>query len=88
MSVLFVEQSKGSMLAKEIRSTVLRLSPMMGLTLKVVENASSSLGSVFSSKNSWSGQKCGRGSCNACSQGEETIEDCKRQNILYESLCK
>ena len=23
-----------------------------------------------------------------CAQGEETIEDCKRQNIVYESLCK
>ena len=88
MSVLFVEQSTGGMLAKEIRSTVSRLSPMMGFTLKVVENAISSLGSVFSNKNPWSGQKCVRNSCNLCSQGEETVEDCKRQNILYESLCK
>ena len=52
-----------------------------GFTLKVVENAGSSLGSVFSNKNLWSGQKCGRDSCNLCSQGEELAEDCKRQNI-------
>ena len=84
-SVLFVEQSKGGVLAKEIRSTVKRLTSMMGFTLKIVENAGSSLRAIFSGKNPWSGQKCWRSSC---SQGEETVEDCKKQKILYESLCK
>ena len=87
-SVLFVEQSKGGLLAKELRATVKRLSPMMGFTLKVVENAGRSLGAIFSNKNPWGGQRCGRYSCNPCGQGEETVEDCKKQNILYESLCK
>ena len=87
-SVLFVEQSKGGLIAKELRATVKRLPPMMGFTLKVVENAGSSLGVNLSNKNPWAGQRCGRDSCNPCSQGEETVEDCKKQNILYESLCK
>ena len=38
-SVLFVEQSKGGSLAESVRCTVRRLSPMLGFTLKVVENA-------------------------------------------------
>ena len=29
-----------------------------------------------------------RSTCNPCGQREEKVEDCKRQNILYESLCK
>ena len=88
LSVLFVEQTKGGLLAREIRSTVARISPKMGFTLRIVENAGSSLGSIFSNKNPWLGQRCGRSSCNPCSQGEEVVEDCKKQNILYESLCK
>ena len=38
-----MEQSKGGLFAKELRATVKRLAPMMGFTLKVVENAGSSL---------------------------------------------
>ena len=39
------------MLVEEIRSTVSRLSLMMGFTLKVIENAGSSKGSVLGNKN-------------------------------------
>ena len=61
---------------------------MLGFTVKVVENAGSSLGSVLSNKNPWAGQMCGRGKCPPCSQGEEIIEDSKATNVLYESMCK
>ena len=57
-SVLIVEQSKGGLMAKELRSTMKILSPMMGFTLKIVENAGSSLGAIFSNKIPWPGQKC------------------------------
>ena len=65
-SVLFVEQSKGGSLAKSIRETITRLSPMLGFNIKVVENAGRSLGSIFSNKNPWSGQVCGRQNCHPC----------------------
>ena len=42
-SVLFVEQTKGGLLAKELRSTMKSLSSMMGFSLKIVVNAGSSL---------------------------------------------
>ena len=73
-----MEQSKGGLLAKELRATVKRLAPVMGFTLKVVENAGSSLGAIFSNKNPWAGQRCGRDSCNPCGQGKEKVEDCKK----------
>ena len=87
-SVLFVEQSKGGSLAQSVMNTVRRLSPMLGFTIKVVENAGSSLGSVLSNKNPWAGQVCGRPKCPPCAQGEEVVEDCKATNVLYESVCK
>ena len=87
-SVLFVEQSKGGSLAESIRTTVRRLSPMLGFTVKVVENAGSKLGSVLSNKDPWAGQMCGRPKCPPCTQDEEDVEACKATNILYESLCK
>ena len=87
-SVLFVEHTKRGLLAKEIRSTAARLSSMMWFTLKIVENAGSSLASIFSDKNPWSSQRCGRVICNPFSQGKEVVDDCKKQNILYESLCR
>ena len=87
-SVLFVEQSKGGSLAESVRGTVRRLSPMLGFTLKVVENAGSKRGSILNNKDPWNGQMCGRLKCPPCSQDEEEKEDCKATNILYETLCK
>ena len=87
-SVLFVEYSKGGSLASAIRLTILRLAPMLGFTVKVVENAGTTLAAMLNNKDPWAGQQCGRDNCPPCTQGDDKLEDCKAQNILYESICR
>ena len=53
--------------------------------MKVVENAGTSLGNLLSHKNPWAGNKCGRSNCQPCRQPSEKVDDCKSQNIVYES---
>ena len=84
---MFVEHTKGGTLAANIRNILKTLEPMLGFKIKVVENAGTSLGELLSSKDPWAGQQCGRKDCHPCSQPAERKEDCKRQSVVYESVC-
>ena len=86
-SVLFVEHTRGGVLASNIRKTLANLEPMTGFRVKVVENGGTSLGSLFSNKNPWAGQKCGRTKCTLCKQNTERVEGCTTTNLVYESAC-
>ena len=52
---MFVEFSKGGMLQKKIRETLVRVTPMMGFKVRVAEKGATTLGSLLSNKNLWNG---------------------------------
>ena len=59
-TVLFVEFSNGGERQKCMRDALDKLTPMMGFTVRVTERGGTSLGSLLSNKNLWSGEPCGR----------------------------
>ena len=56
--------------------------------MRVAERGGTTLGSMLSNKNLWTGTECGRKECKTCCQKGEKREDCIRRNILYESECE
>jgi hypothetical protein len=60
---------------------------MLGFKTRVAEKGGTSLGSLLSNKDPWSGVACGRVMCRSCAQPEERKEPCMRRNVVYESEC-
>ena len=86
-SVIFVEHTREGGLAKQLREQLMRIEPMMGFRLKVVERSGTQLKDMFSLTNVWGGTQCGREDCTTCNQGGDDIPDCTRRGIMYESIC-
>ena len=86
-TVLFVEFSKGGSLQKSMREVLDKLTPMLGFRVRVTERGGTTLGSLLSNKNLWSGEACGRGDCRPCKQPGDMKEPCTTKNIVYESEC-
>ena len=70
-----------------MRDALDRLTPMLGFKVRVTERGGTSLGSLLSNKNLWSGVECGRGTCRTCVQLDERKELCTLRNVVYESEC-
>ena len=81
-TVLFVEQTKGEILAKRVQEAENRLTVMTGYRVRVTENCGSQLCRVL--PNTWQGEDCTRLDCG---HGGYKLENCKRRNVLYESFC-
>ena len=64
-----------------------RITPMLGFKVRVTEKGGTTLESLLSNKNLWSGEECGRGVCRTCAQEDEKKEPCTLRNIIYESEC-
>jgi hypothetical protein len=75
-TVLFVEFSKGGSLQKNMRDVLDKLTPMLGFRVRVTERGGTTLGSLLSNKNLWSGKHCGRVDCRPCQQVGERKEPC------------
>ena len=86
-SVIFVEHTPGGELAKKLRELLGRLQHLVGSRIKVVEKTGKLLKDVFPLTNSWDGAGCGREDCYTCKQGTEELPNCRRRNIVYESIC-
>ena len=87
LAVMFVEQTFGGELAKRLQVVEDRLARMTGYRVRISETSGSQLCRLLPNTNPWSGVDCGSSECYTCSQGGETLEDCKRRNVLYESVC-
>ena len=59
-----------------MRDALDRLTPMMGFRVRVTERGGTSLGSLLSNKNLWSGEPCGREDCRPCKQPGDRKEAC------------
>ena len=87
IAVLFVDQTAGGELARRLQEAETRLGQMTGYRVRIAETSGSQLCRILPNTNPWSGRDCGRGGCYTCSQGGDSLEDCKRRNVLYESIC-
>ena len=89
MSVLFVQHTPKSELAKRIRMKLENFEKLGSLKFKVVEKTGMKIEEILHKSNAWSDQKCGRNDCLLCnSAGEDERKGlCKRRNIVYETFC-
>ena len=86
-AVIFVEQSPGGELAKQVRVKMQEMEQMLGFKLRVVERTGRNLLTSFPQTRTWSGSKCGREECITCNQEGEELPECTRRSIVYESIC-
>ena len=82
-----MEQSPGGELAKQVRTKLQEMEPLLGFRLRVVERTGKNLLTSFPQTRTWSGSKCGRGDCITCNQEGEELPECTRRSVVYESIC-
>ena len=89
MSVLFIQHTPRSELAKRIREKLANLEKVGNLKFKVVEKTGRKIEEILHKSDSWSDRDCGRIDCLLCnSAGEgERRGMCKCQNVVYETFC-
>ena len=87
ISVMFVEQTVGGVLAKRLQEVEDRLAAITGYRVRITETSGSQLCRILPNTNPWGQGDCERVECYTCSQSGERLEDCKKRNILYESVC-
>ena len=86
-TVMFVEQTRGGLLAARLKEVEQRLVEMTGFHVKMVERGGVKLSELLPNSNPWAGGNCGRTGCVTCGQGGERLPDCFKRSILYESAC-
>ena len=87
VTVLFVDQTVGGVLARRLQIAEDRLSKVTGYRVRITETSGSQLRRILPNTNPWQGMDCQRTGCYTCNQGGEKLENCKKRNILYESSC-
>ena len=87
-AVMFVETTKESRQAKNLREVVERIKHIQGYTIKIVERAGTPLKLLFSLSRIGGGQECGRTECPTCTQESrgEKLPLCTKRNVLYENI--
>jgi hypothetical protein len=63
ISVLFVEQTPGGALAKNLQKAEVELGMKTGYRVRIVENAGSALKMILPSTNPWGSRDCQRADC-------------------------
>ena len=82
-TVMFVDATPGSSMAKEIRNVL----KTCNLKIKVVERSGQTLKQTLVKSNPFRREKCGESCCALCSNTESNV-DCKVRNIVYKIFCK
>ena len=88
-AVLFVEGTKESKLARELRDIIERVKHILGYRVKVVERSGTALNLLFPLSKVGEGGPCARTDCITCTQegrGEQ-LPKCNQRNVLYENIC-
>jgi hypothetical protein len=86
-SVIFVPNTKRGILTEKLRENEDRLAEITGFRMKFQEAGGLQLKNCFSTELS-KGKHCGRINCPPCNQtSEEKRQNCRTQNILYETKC-
>ena len=86
-SVLFVEFSEDSLLAKRMKETMDKLEGIIGCKVKVVERSGTPISRLFPLTRLWEGVACAREDCVTCQQGGERIYACNLRSLTYQNIC-
>ena len=91
-SILFVQHTENSILAKNIRKLILELKPWTRLAIKVVERAWDRIEDLLHKSNPWEEKDCNRSDCLPCitsSKDENSrYKNCMRRSVIYKTWCK
>ena len=88
-AVLFIEGTKESKLAKEMKDVVEKMKHILGYKIKIVERSGTPLKLMFPLSKVGEGKGCTREDCVTCTQegrGEQ-LPKCNKRNVLYENIC-
>ena len=86
-TVIFIPSSKGSKLLKLMKENEDKMSELTGFRIRMMEAGGIKLRNMFSTDLA-KGSHCGSQSCQPCGRITENRENCKRRNIVYESICE
>ena len=91
-AVIFVQYTKNSELAGEIKKVIQELRPWTHINLKVVERCGLKLQDLLCKSNPWDNVDCGRLDCFTCdsSAKEEKpqYKNCHQRSVVYETRCE
>ena len=89
MTVLFVQHTPKSELAKRIRERLESLEKLGDLKFKVVEKTGSKLEEILHKSDAWSNRNCERKDCLLCLSAAENEKKgmCRKKNVVYETFC-
>ena len=85
VSVLFIDNTKGGLLARKLQEADNRLCTVTNYKVRVVESAGTALSRLLPSTNPWGAGDCGRHDCVLCKQQDDLIQNCKKRSVLYEN---
>ena len=85
-TVIFVPNTKSGTLVRKLREREEVMKELTGFGIKFQEAGGSQLGNSFSLELG-KGKHCGR-VCPPCTMNGEKRENCRKRNILYETVCK
>ena len=91
-AVLFIQNTKDSLLANQVREMIQSLKPWTGINLKVVERAGDKIQDLLHKSNPWEDKDCERKSCHPClsssKSDESEFKSCTKRSIIYETWCQ
>ena len=90
MSVLFVQHTERSALAKKLREKLETLERVGNIKIKVVEKTGNKLTDLLHKSVSWEERKCERKDCMVCENAgeDDKIGQCKKRSVIYETFCE
>ena len=86
-SVVFLDNTAGGELARRFQKAEEEAGIMTGYRIRISESAGTPLSMLLPSTNPWGPSYCGRPDCVPCGQEGDTVINCRKRNILYESEC-
>ena len=91
-AVLFIQNTKDSLLANQVREMIQSLKPWTGINLKVVERAGDKIQDLLHKSNPWEDKDCERKSCHPClsssKSDESEFKSYTKRSIIYETWCR
>ena len=90
MSVIFIQHTDRSELAKKMRERLKILEQVGDLKFKIVEKTGSKLEDLLHQSNAWSDLDCCREDCIMCESAKESEKkgQCFKRNVVYETYCE
>ena len=91
-SVLFVQHTINSGLAKELRKVVNELKPWTNIGIKVVERSGERIQDILHKSDPWESRDCGREDCAPCLSSSKSeklpYKNCTKRSVVYKTWCE